>query len=302
MKNYAVVCGSLNMDLVCTVERIPRPGETILGESFITKEGGKGANQAVAIARLGMPTSMIGCVGDDAFGNALLASLNRSGVDTQNVSRIRDCPTGTAHITVEKSGENNIVVIPSANKRITVKQILACEKLIERAYISLTQMEIPPEVSAAFLKLSKEKGIMTVLNPAPMPPSGIADDVLALTDVFTPNETEMMQMTGVTVSDKESFVVAANQLHKKGVKYVICTAGSNGAYFSGDGNVFHQKAIAVNAIDTTCAGDSFIGAFAVKLFESGNIEQALAFAARAASMTVTKMGAQESLPYRADLE
>lgn len=297
MTNHVAVCGSLNMDLVCTAPRIPKPGETILGYEFITKEGGKGANQAVALGRLGLPTLMIGCVGSDAFGEALLRSLKNSGVDTSMIKKL-DGATGTAHITVEDSGENNIVVIPSANARVSVSMVREAEKALDGAFAAIAQLEIPMDAVMEFMRLSKARETMCVLNPAPMPREGLSPDLLSLLDLITPNETELFQLTGVEPNDEASFGVAARILHEKGVGRVICTVGASGAYYSDGVTILHQNAMRVKAVDTTCAGDSFTAAFVAKLRDGAPIEETLEFATRAAAITVTKLGAQESLPTR----
>ena len=169
-KLYAVVCGSLNMDFVCTAPYIPRPGETVLGYEFVAKEGGKGANQAAAIAKLGMKTFMIGCVGEDPFGQALLDSLIKNGVNTEYVTVV-PYATGTAHITVGNSGENNIVVIPSANAALSPDVVCAAQKVLESAAVAVAQLEIPMETVKKFMSLAKKRGIMCVLDPAPMEPT-----------------------------------------------------------------------------------------------------------------------------------
>lgn len=298
---YAVVCGSLNMDLVCRGPRIPMPGETILGYDFNTNIGGKGGNQAVALAKLGVPTHMIGCVGEDAYGDEILESLNKNCVQTDKVIKC-DTSTATAHIMIEDSGENNIVVIPSANACLSPKHIMESESLISDADVLLTQLEIPLDTVREFLLLGKKHNVLTVLNPAPTPPEGIPDELMALVDMLTPNEIEMKFLTGIDIVDMDSFTKASGILHDKGVKQVICTVGSKGAYYSNMGKVYFQKAYEVKAVDTTCAGDSFNGAIIAKLQEGEDILQALDFAAKVAALTVTKKGAQDSIPTRDEVE
>lgn len=298
---YIVVCGSLNMDFVCTGPRIPVAGETILGYDFTTTTGGKGGNQAAALAHLGVQTHMIGCVGNDAYGEMIIESLNRKTVYTDNILKVEKT-TGTAHIMIDDTGENNIVVIPSANMMVSESLVMDQEVLISGAKVLLTQLEIRIETVEAFLNLGKKYNKFNILNPAPMPAEGLSEELLKLVDLLTPNETEMKQLTGINVVDEESFKQAAMTLHKKGVKNIICTMGANGAFFSDGEQVIFQKAFVVKAIDTTCAGDSFTGAVIVKLFEGNSIKEALTFAAKVSALTVMKKGAQESIPSREEVE
>lgn len=298
---YAIVCGSINMDLICTTPRIPYPGETIIGWEYHTKEGGKGANQATAISRLGLSTKMIGCIGRDSFGSSLLHSLRSNNVDTSNVM-YADCNTGTAHITVEDSGENNIVVIPSANARLLPEHVFSCEDLIAGAAVAVTQLEIPQITAMEFLRTAKKHRVFTVLNPSPLPKEGILEKILSYVDLLVLNETEIKMFTNVFVEDESSFRTAAKNLHNKGVQQVVCTLGIKGAYFSESGRQYYQRAFKVNAVDTTCAGDSFTGALILKLLEGTGPETAMLFAAKAAALTVTKLGAQESLPTIEEIE
>ena len=299
--SYAIVCGSINMDLICTTPRIPLPGETIIGWEYHTKEGGKGANQATAISRIGLSTKMIGCVGRDSFGSSLLLSLKANNVDTSNIM-YTDCNTGTAHITVEDSGENNIVVIPSANARLLPEHVFSCEDLIAGAAVAVTQFEIPQITAMAFLRSAKKYGVFTVLNPSPLPKEGISEEILSQVDLLVLNETEMKMLTEVFVEDASSFEIAAKNLHNKGVQQVVCTLGIKGSYYSSSGRQYYQRAFQVNTIDTTCAGDSFTGALILRLIEGSGPEAAMLFAAKAAALTVTKLGAQESLPTLEEIE
>ncbi|PKM51887.1 MAG: ribokinase [Firmicutes bacterium HGW-Firmicutes-7] len=298
---YAVVCGSLNMDFVCRGPRIPAPGETILGYDFSTSIGGKGGNQAVALTNLGITTYMIGCIGKDPYGDEIYQALKEKGVEVETVRRV-DKTTGTAHIMIEDSGENNIVVVPSANMSVSYELVKESEKLISGACVLLAQLEISIETVKQFMLLGKKYKILNVLNPAPMPPEGISNELLALVDILTPNESEMKLLTGIEVCDQESFMIAANILHDKGVAQVICTAGAKGAYYSDGKRIYFQSAFKVMAVDTTCAGDSFTGALITRLLEGAPITDALAFAARVASLTVMKPGAQDSIPKRKEVE
>ncbi|PKM96447.1 MAG: ribokinase [Firmicutes bacterium HGW-Firmicutes-1] len=298
---YVVVCGSLNMDFVCRGPRIPAHGETILGYDFSTSIGGKGGNQAVALTNLGVTTYMIGCLGKDMYGDEIYEALKEKGVNAETVKRV-DQTTGTAHIMIEDSGENNIVVIPSANMVVSPELVKESEELISGACVLLTQLEISLETVKEFMLLGKKYNILNVLNPAPIPPEGISDELLALVDILNPNESEMKHLTGIEVLDKESFIKAANILHDKGVAQVICTVGANGAYYSDGKKVYFQTAFKVKAVDTTCAGDSFTGAFIVRLLEGAEVPDALEFAAKVASLTVMKPGAQDSIPKRKEVD
>ena len=300
-QQYAVVCGSLNMDLVCRGPRIPVAGETILGYDFTTTIGGKGGNQAVALAKLGIPTHMIGCVGEDSYGNEIIEALKQKCVITDEVEKVKG-HTGTAHIMIDDEGENNIVVIPSANLQLSEDMVLANEKLISEASILLAQLEVNLTTIELFLKLGRQYGIRTVLNPAPVPPEGLSDDLLSYVDLLTPNETEMKLLTGIEVKDELSFKVAAEVLHQKGITSVICTMGSKGAFYSNGKHIFHQEAYKIKAIDTTCAGDSFTGAVLVKLMEGSSIEESLKFATKVSAITVMRKGAQDSIPSREEAE
>lgn len=300
-KGYAVVCGSLNMDLVCRGPRIPVAGETILGYDFTTTTGGKGGNQAVALSRLGIPTHMIGCIGQDAYGDEIIKVLKEKRVNIDAVKRV-DKATGTAHIMIDDHGENNIVVIPSANYTMSLDLVMESESLIQGASILVSQLEINLEAIEQFFKLGRQYDIMTVLNPAPVPPEGLSDELLSLIDLLTPNETEMNLLTGIEVHDADSFVKAAKILHSKGVKGVICTMGAKGAYYSDGHMILHEPAHKVRAIDTTCAGDSFTGAVLVKLLEGNSMGDALHFASKVSAITVMRKGAQESIPSREEAE
>lgn len=297
---YAVVCGSLNMDIVCSGPRIPSPGETIIGREYNTHIGGKGCNQAVALAKMGIETYMIGCVGKDDYGKRIIDVLLDNNVGINHINEV-NVNTGTAHIMVEDGGENNIVVIPGANFYLNTDMVLEAKERIVGASVLLTQLEIPLDSVIEFLGMGREYGIKTVLNPAPIPPEGLPDELLSLVDLMTPNQSEMKFLTGIDVMDESSFIKAAEMLHKKGVKEVVCTMGSKGACYSGHNRICRQDAFLVDPVDTTCAGDSFNGALLAKLLEGNDIPDALKFASYVASVTVTKPGAQESIPLIRDI-
>ena len=295
---HAIVCGSLNMDHVCRSPRIPIPGETILGYDYMKNSGGKGGNQAAALGRLGIKTYMLGCVGSDSDGQLILEDLKRSRVLVSEVIQAQ-VHTGTAHIAVEDSGENNIIVIPGANSAMRPERLAASEALIKTAGVLVAQLEIPMETVIGFFKMGKEAEAYTVLNPAPMPADGLPDALLKYVDLMVVNESEIFFLTGVNVGDAESFAQAAGQLHQKGIKEIICTLGSQGAYYSNreSEEILYQRAEKVTAVDTTCAGDSFIGAYLVKLMAGEALKDCMAFASKAAAITVTRKGAQGSIPF-----
>lgn len=293
---YSVVCGSINMDLVCRGPRIPKPGETILGYEFNTYFGGKGSNQAVALSRLGLQTYMVGCVGNDMYGEQMKSALIADGIYIDYIETVEGS-SGTAHIMVEDSGENSIVVIPGANKRVSKEMILKAEAVIMESQYLLAQLEIPIDVVKEFLKMGKNHNIKTILNPAPMPKKGLSDQLLGVVDMLIPNETEMEILTGKLVTDIESFKEAAKFLHNKGIKEVLCTVGALGAFYSNQEKTVYQPAFKVKAVDTTCAGDSFIGGLLTYLSNGRSIEEAMKFASKVASIVVTKEGAQQSIPH-----
>lgn len=292
---YTIVCGSLNMDLVCRGPRIPKPGETILGYNFKTFFGGKGGNQAVAHAKLGGDTYMIGCVGNDSYGDEILNALQDVNIKTERV-KVVEVETGTAHIMVEDSGENNIVVIPGANQEVSIDMVKDAEIVIKDSSCLLAQLEIPIESVHEFFAIGRKYGKLNILNPAPMPDYGLSDELLSLIDILIPNETEMKILTGIEIEDKASFLEAASILHHKGVEQVICTLGAKGSYYSGHDKFFEQEAYEIVAVDTTCAGDSYIASLIIKISQGQSIEKAMDFASKVASLTVTKEGAQNSIP------
>jgi ribokinase len=293
-----LVIGSLNMDLVARCEHLPSKGQTVFGQDFLTAAGGKGANQAVAAARLGARVTMAGCVGADAFGGALTAGLRDAGIDTDTVVPV-DRPTGTALITIDAEGANTIVVISGANA--------ACDTtLADRALanadgpgILLLQNEIPADVTAHAIRVAHAAGWFVVLNPAPAGP--LATELLPLIDIIAPNETEAASITGRPVSGRADALAAARHLVARGARGVLVTLGGDGALYCDASRCLHCPAVAVRAIDTTAAGDAYIGALAAALAEGRGLPESLGFAAAAAGLSVTRLGAQPSLASRAEL-
>jgi ribokinase len=289
-----VVVGSLNMDLVVHAPRHPQPGETILGSEFHTFPGGKGANQAVAAARLGGQVRMIGLVGQDDFGDALLQTLASDGVDAEHVLRHASAATGVALITVDAAGQNTIVVASGANGRLTPGDVSAAEDAFRGASLLLVQLESPLPAVGRALELARRHGLRTVLNPAPAQPLELA--LLARVDYLVPNETELALLTGIDARRE-----ALRELHRWGVGRVIVTLGECGVLIAEDGGELHLPAYHVVPVDTTAAGDAFVGAFAVALTEGRSVDKAAVWANAAGALAVTRLGAQPSLPTRAEL-
>ncbi len=294
------VIGSLNMDLVTYVDSMPRIGETVMGREFKQIPGGKGANQADAIAKLGASVKMLGCIGADGVGDILLDCLKKDGVDVSQIMRFEDVSTGVASITVDGAGNNYIVVAPGANYQLLPGQIRAARKAIIDSKIIVTQLEIPLETMGYSLQLAKELGKTTILNPAPA--SNLDADLLSSVDLLTPNETELEILSGRPVRNETEIIEAAHEMIKRGIKELIVTTGQKGCIYINDECHKSFSAHEVNAVDTTAAGDSFTGAIAVALNEGKSIIEAIHFATAVAALTVTRKGAQSSLPYRNEVE
>jgi ribokinase len=294
------VIGSLNMNLVANVPRLPQTGETIREKEFQQLPGGKGANQADAIAKLGAPVKLLGCVGRDDAGKKLLASLYRDNVDISRVAIFENIPTGVATINVDPAGNNAIVVASGANSRFFPEQIQNLKEIMNTSELILTQLEIPLETAHYALKVAKELGKTTILNPAPALKLNAA--FLAWVDILIPNETELERLSGMAVHTETEIVAAARLMICKGIKDVIVTLGEQGCIHVSSGQFRVFPAYQVNVVDTAAAGDSFIGALAVALIEGKNIEKAIPFAMAAAALTVTRKGAQDSLPGRREVE
>ena len=295
--NKVCVLGSINMDLVIKVNEMPKEGETILSESFEKIAGGKGANQAVAARRCGNIVSMIGKIGKDDNGKILKGLLEEDSIYTNLIFEDENEPTGMAVITVNKNGNNSITVISGSNMTLNKDEIEKSKEIIENSDILISQFEVPEEVILEAFKIAKENNKITILNPAPA--KKIDEELLKYTDIIIPNETEAELLTGIKVNDLESAKLAANGLLEKGVKFVIVTLGSKGAaVISKEGGQI-VEAYKVKAIDTTAAGDSFIGGLSSKLdienlsFE--NLLKAVKFANKVSSITVQRKGAQPSI-------
>ena len=293
-----LVIGSSNTDMVIRTPRFPKPGETILGGDFLMNQGGKGANQAVAAARLGSRVTFICKVGQDLFGDNAINSYQRSHIHTDYILR-GGLPTGVALIMVSDSGENNIVVAPGANGELSPGDIEKNRKVIQQNDIILLQLEIPVETVERTIELAYELGKKVVLNPAPA--TKLPVSIFQKLDIITPNEHEASLLTGIEVVDEKSAARSADHLHQLGIKTVIITMGALGAYLSTNLEKKMITGFPVKAIDTTAAGDVFNGALAVGLDEKLDIEKAILFGNRAASIAVTRPGAQNSIPERKEV-
>lgn len=286
-----VVVGSINMDLVTQAPRFVGPGETILGERFLTVPGGKGANQAVAASRLGAEVVLVGATGDDAFGRQLRDGLAAEKVDLSHVARLDDSASGTASITVA-GGENQIIVVPAANARVTPAQVEHAQSLIARADAVLVQMEIPLETVEATLRLGHRLGVPVILNPAPA--QKLPTEWLKLARYVTPNQHELAILLGADPA--EDF----RSLMQRAPCPVVLTRGGEGAWYREQGEPIHQPGYKVDVVDSTGAGDTFNAALAVFLHEG--LEQAVRKACAAAALSVTKLGAQGGMPQQSELD
>jgi len=289
-----VVVGSLNMDLVIKAPRAPKAGETIRGRDFQMIPGGKGANQAAAAAKLGGQVAMVGRVGGDAFGPVLIENMAQLGVDTNHIMIDQEASTGVAVITVDDNGENRIIISAGANGRVNKSDIDGAEGLLRDAKFLILQFEVPLEVVDYAIERAARYPVEVILNPAPA--SAVSSEFLGRVDYLVPNETETEILTGLDVSDLPSAESAANKLLAYGVPKVIITLGERGALLVTKQGVTHVAARKVKAVDTTAAGDAFIGGLAVALVKGFAPEEAVRYAACAGTLAVTKFGAQTSLP------
>ncbi len=288
------------MDLVTRAPRLPKGGETLIGQSFSTVSGGKGANQAVAAARLGAQVSMIGCVGSDAYGEALRGALLAEQIDCQAVSTV-DGSSGVALIVVDDSSQNTIVIVPGANGALTTEAIDRFESVIHAADVLICQLEVPDASVGHALKRGRELGKTVILNPAPAS-RPLPSDWYASIDYLIPNESEASALSGLSVDSLDTAQAAATRLIALGAGKVIITLGAQGSLFA-DGQRFeHFPAPAVKAVDTTAAGDTFVGGFAAALAAGQDEVQAIRFGQVAAALSVTRAGAQPSIPVLSDVQ
>lgn len=298
MKGIAVV-GSSNTDMIISMGRIPKPGETIIGGDFAMAAGGKGANQAVAAARAGGRVSFIARVGDDLFGEQAIRGFAADGIDVRHVLKDGSAPSGVALIFVGGDGENSIGVASGANARLSPDDIALAREAIGSAGVLLVQLEIPIEtVRAAVLAAARDARV--ILNPAPAQP--LDDDLLGRVSILTPNETEAALLTGLEVEDEAGAALAAEALRRRGPEIVIITLGAKGALVSDASGTRLVPAFSVDPVDTTAAGDVFNGALAIALSEDRPLDEAVRFANAAAAISVTRPGAQPSAPGRTEIE
>ncbi|HDM8047679.1 TPA: ribokinase [Vibrio fluvialis] len=298
--NKLVVLGSVNADHVLQVPSFPRPGETLHGSNYQVIPGGKGANQAVAAARLKADIGFIACVGDDSFGINIRESFKLDGMNISGVKMQPNCPTGIAMIQVSDSGENSICISAEANARLTAEAIEPDLARIREAKYLLMQLETPIDGIVKAAQVAKEARTNVILNPAPA--RELPDELLSCVDVITPNETEAEVLTGITVTDDESAQLAADALHRKGIEIVMITLGAKGVWLSQNGRGALIPGFRVQATDTTAAGDTFNGALVTGLLEEMPLESAIKFAHAAAAISVTRFGAQTSIPNRAEVD
>lgn len=301
MQANVLVVGSLNMDLVTRTQRMPRAGETLVGESFVTVAGGKGANQAVAAARLGASVAMIGCVGDDAYGQQLRAALLAEQIDCRGVDSVAGVSTGIASIVVDASSQNAIIVVAGANGCLTPKRISGLDALLSNAAVVVCQLEVPIDTVLFTLQRARELGKTVILNPAPAS-APLPVKCYAVLDYLIPNESEAAMLTGLAVDSPGSAQAAAQVLLAAGVGKVIVTLGEQGLLFASAQGVTHFPALPVTAVDTTAAGDTFVGGFAAALAAGLGEAQAIRFGQAAAALSVTRAGAQPSIPTMAEVQ
>lgn len=299
MAKKIIIVGSSNTDLVVQSERLPKAGETIIGANFFQNQGGKGANQAVAAAKLGGDVTFVANVGQDDFGQNAIQSYKEVNINVDFIQQVNK-PTGMAMINVDANAENCIVVVPGANDTLVKEDIDRIKGIIDSNTLLLVQLEVPISTVEYTIKIAKEKNAQVILNPAPA--HMLSDDVLAHVDIITPNETELELLTSMKVENEDQMIRAVKQLHEKGIETVIVTLGAKGCYLSSETKSEYRDAPKVNAVDTTGAGDVFNGALTASLSEGISLYESIDFALKAASNSVTKAGAQEAIPTLAELQ
>ncbi|HEY8348088.1 MAG TPA: ribokinase [Symbiobacteriaceae bacterium] len=303
MTKPVVVVGSLNLDLVVRPERAPAAGETVFAPTLERYPGGKGGNQAVAAARLGVPVSMIARVGNDSFGDELLASLQQNGVSTEAVTRSETAGTGTAVITVDRTGQNRIVVVPGANSEVSPDLVYQYRDLIRSAAVLLLQLEVPVDACIWAARIAHDAQVPVILDPAPAPSQPLPAELRKYTWLVTPNESEAESLTGVAVAGKKGAPLAARALLEQGFQRALIKLGGEGAFLleQGAAEGIWVEPFSVKVVDTTAAGDAFAGGLAAALALGKDLPEALRWAAAAGALAVTRPGAQPSMGTLAEL-
>jgi ribokinase len=294
-----IVVGSMSMDFTAQAERLPRPGETVHGTGFLMVPGGKGNNQAITCARLGADVTMIGCVGTDQLGGAVLKQCVAEGVDVSGVTTVPGCSTGVAHITVGADGQNAITMIPAANWRLTPEIVSDAAGKFAGATVLLAQLEVPLDAVHKALDIGRRDALLTILNPAPA--TELPANTLRLVDMLIPNETEASALTGRAVHSLDSAREAALMLLARGPNHVVITLGERGAFYTDGRSEQLIPPFRVRALDTVAAGDAFCGGLATAIDHGQSIAQALTYASAAGALAVTKAGATSALPFAADV-
>ncbi|WHO85006.1 ribokinase [Limosilactobacillus oris] len=301
MVNHVVVLGSINVDTTYHVNRFPQPGETIAAQSKSSAPGGKGANQAVAAARSGAQTAFVGAVGSDNEGQYMLEALKENDIDTSHINIDKYHGTGSAAITLDANGQNDIMVYGGANQAMQPGEFGDLSELLAHTDFLIAQFETPQAVALDLFKQAKEQGVTTVLNPAPA--HEIMPELLQYTDVIAPNETECALLTGIELTDEDSMLKSVDYFRERGVKHLLITLGDRGVFYATPDDHGLVPAFKVKAVDTTAAGDTFIGALCSQLEKDlANVEDSLRYAQRASSLTVQRMGAMPSIPTGEDVK
>lgn len=295
-----VVLGSINMDLVAAMQRMPEQGETLMGDAFFTAPGGKGANQAVAAAKLGAHVRMVGRVGADAFGKTLLDGLTANGIDTQHITIDADNPTGIAMILLDAAGDNRIVAVYGANMACGVPELSAAKRAMAGADALMLQLETPPDISLAAARYARAQGLRVIWDPAPA--ALFPRDAFAAAHILTPNQPEAETLTGIPVTDAHSARAAADALLAKGIDIAVVKLGEQGVFAATPTERHYAPPFPVNAVDTVAAGDAFGAALAVALSEGKPLAAALTFASAAGALATTKPGAQDAMPARQEVD
>ncbi len=300
-KKKVLVIGSLNMDMTVKTENLPRLGETIFGYDYYESCGGKGGNQAVAIAKMGIETEMLGMAGNDFYGKKLIENLEKNKIKSDNIIVNKNFPTGRAIITVDSKGDNNIIVIPGSNFEITVENIKTKEDVIGKNDIIVLQNEIPIETTSYILKRARELGKITVYNPAPA--REIKDEMTGNIDYLILNETELEEIFKIEITEENYKGKIIESKMERNIKNIILTLGENGCVLIDEKNeITEYVAYKVTAVDTTAAGDSFLGGFISKISENLTVNEAIKYATAVSAITVTRKGAQDSIPTREEVE